>query len=176
MGKAIQFFEVVQGQRIDLENEDNRVWKDGYALSYTVKSAYNHLRGVEKGRMSQCTNSFGGVKLCLLHQLVLGGCWKIRLLLGSIWKAVRLRSKVLCVVYVGWMRSFVVICSLSVELLGLFGVNALLGSFGVNALLGVIFVSHNDSLLNFFQFRICNTTDSVNDVWGAFRIVVVSEI
>ena len=35
---------------------------------------------------------------------------------------------------------------------------------------------HNDPLLNFFQFRINNAIDSVNDIWGAIWIVVVSEI
>jgi len=37
-------------------------------------------------------------------------------------------------------------------------------------------MSHNDPLLIFFQFRLCNAPDSVNDVWGAILIVVISEM
>ena len=34
------------------------------------------------------------------------------------------------------------------------------------AWLGVQFVSHNDPVLNFSQFRLCNASASVNEVWG----------
>jgi len=42
--------------------------------------------------------------------------------------------------------------------------------------LGVSFVSHNDPILNFHQFRMCNASATVNEVWGTVWIVVVSEI
>ena len=44
------------------------------------------------------------------------------------------------------------------------------------AWLGVTLVSHNDPLLIFFQFRLCNVPQSVNDVWGAIWIAVISEV
>jgi len=42
--------------------------------------------------------------------------------------------------------------------------------------LGVSFVIHKDPMVNFLQFRLCQTSDSVNDVWGAIWVSVVSEI
>jgi len=64
--------------------------------------------------MSLCTKNFGGVKLRLLHLSRFEGFWKIRLLLWSIWKGVRLRLKVFCVVSVGWRSSLAVTYFLSV--------------------------------------------------------------
>jgi len=42
--------------------------------------------------------------------------------------------------------------------------------------LGVQNVLHNDPLLNFSQFRMCNASASVNEVWAVIWIVVVNEI
>jgi len=45
-----------------------------------------------------------------------------------------------------------------------------------SAWLGVQSVFHNVPLLNFSQFRICNATALVNEVWEAIWIAVVNEI
>jgi len=42
--------------------------------------------------------------------------------------------------------------------------------------LGVSFVIHKDPMANFLQFRLCQVSDSVNDVWGAIWVGVVSGI
>ena len=39
---------------------------------------------------------------------------------------------------------------------------------------GVSFVIHKNPLANFLQFRLSQTSDSVNDVWGAIWVGVVS--
>jgi len=44
------------------------------------------------------------------------------------------------------------------------------------AWLGVQFVSHNDPLLNFSQFRLCNVFALANEMWGVIWIAVVSEL
>ena len=44
------------------------------------------------------------------------------------------------------------------------------------AWLGVQSAFHNVPLLNFSQFRICNVSASVNEVWGVIWIAVVNEI
>jgi len=117
--------------------------------------------------MYMCTQSFGGVKQCPLHLSLLGGCWKIRLLLRSLWKGAGSWLKVFCVVFVGggedlsslifWMQNSLV------------------------SLMSLFYLAWSDvsesqwTNVNFFFFQ-CNTTDSVNDVWGAVWIVVISEI
>jgi len=42
--------------------------------------------------------------------------------------------------------------------------------------LGVSFVIHKDPLTNFSQFRMSQTSESVNDVWSAIWVGIVSEI
>ena len=54
--------------------------------------------------------SYGGAKLYLLLYLLLGGCWRISLLLGSIWKDEGCWLKILCVVCVGRRKNFSAIC------------------------------------------------------------------
>ena len=44
-----QFSQVVQGVSLDLEKEDSWAWKDEEVLHYTVKFAYNRLRGGREG-------------------------------------------------------------------------------------------------------------------------------
>ena len=44
------------------------------------------------------------------------------------------------------------------------------------AWLGVQFVSHNDPLLNFSQFRLCNASALANEMWGVIWTTVVSEL
>jgi len=62
-----------------------------------------------------------------LLYLQLGGSWRIRLLLGPIWKGVGCWWKVLCVVCVGRRKSLTAICFSLAVLLGGFGVFALSG-------------------------------------------------
>ena len=47
---------------------------------------------------------------------------------------------------------------------------------GCFAWLGVQFVSHNDPLLNFSQFRLCNASALASEMWGVIWIAVVSEL
>ena len=42
--------------------------------------------------------------------------------------------------------------------------------------LGVSFVIHSDPMQNFIQFRLSQASVSVNDVWGAIWVGIVSEI
>ena len=42
--------------------------------------------------------------------------------------------------------------------------------------LGVSFVIHKNPLANFLHFRLCQASDSVNDVWSAIWVGVVSGI
>jgi len=44
------------------------------------------------------------------------------------------------------------------------------------AWLGVQFVSHNDPLLNFSQFRLWNVSASANEMWGVIWTAVVREL
>ena len=37
-------------------------------------------------------------------------------------------------------------------------------------------MSHNDPLLNFSQFRLCNASASANEMWGVIWTAVVSEL
>jgi len=42
--------------------------------------------------------------------------------------------------------------------------------------LGVVSMDHNDSCYHFLQSKLGRASESVNDVWGALWIAVVSEI
>jgi len=72
-----QFSQVVQGVCFDLENEDSWFGRMGRCYHIRLFLPIIGLGGAEKGRMPLCLNSFGDVKPCLLHLLLLGGCWKI---------------------------------------------------------------------------------------------------
>jgi len=37
-------------------------------------------------------------------------------------------------------------------------------------------VSHNDLLLNFSQFRLCNASALASEMWGVIKIAMVSEL
>ena len=80
--------------------------------------------------------------------------------------------KVLCVVFVGWRWNPGRCCShLFFECRF-----AWLVWSRYFAWLGVQFVSHNDPLLNFSQFRLCNASPLVNEMRGVIWTVVVSEL
>ena len=117
----------------------------------------------------QFSVSYGVVKLYRLLYLQLGGCWRIRLLQGSIWKDVGCWWKVLCVVCVGRRKSLTAIC---------FSLTILLGGFGVFVFkwLRVSFVSHIDHSSNFAQFKLSMFFYSFNDVWSTIWVGVVGEI
>ena len=69
----------------------------------------------------------GDAKSYLLLFLLLGGCLKISLILGSFWKGEGCRLKILCVVCVGRRKNLIAICFSIVVLFGAFGVYALSG-------------------------------------------------
>ena len=119
------FLQVLQGAMLDLEDEDSWVWKVGELQTYSVNYAYVLFRQDREEELSFVYNKCGGVKFCVLHFSLLGGCWRIRLLLRSIWKVVELWSTTFCAVCVGRRRNPTTICFSIADLLYLFGVNAL---------------------------------------------------
>ena len=92
------FFQVMQGLGLDLEEEDSWVWKVGKFQTYTVNSSYVSLRRDQEGEKSYAYNKFWRCKALSSALITAWRVWRIRLLLGSIWKGVGLQSKVLSVV------------------------------------------------------------------------------
>ena len=57
------FFQVLQGLRLDLEEEDSWVWKVGKFQTYTINFAYVSLRRVREGEKSYAYNKFWRCKV-----------------------------------------------------------------------------------------------------------------
>jgi len=55
-----QLFEEIKGLSIDPDIDDSWVWRDGMPTEFSVKSAYNVLRGHSEGICQNCT-TFSGV-------------------------------------------------------------------------------------------------------------------
>jgi len=154
---------------LDLEKEDSWVWKDGEGLSYTVNSAYNRLR---RGREGENAIVFKQLWRCKALPSALVTAWRV--LENKLATRVNLEKRGIAVesplcslcrvevesnnhlcfecrfVWLVWSRCF--------------------------AWLGVQFVSHNDPMLNFSQFRLCNVSALASEMWGVIWIAVVSEL
>jgi len=161
------FSQVVQGVCFHLDKEDSWVWKGGEALSYTVKSAYNRLRGGQEGENATVFKQFWRSK-ALPSALVT--TWRV--LENKLATRVNLGK---CVVE----SSLCSLCRVEKESNShLFFESSFLWLVWSRCFtwLGVQFVSHNDQLLNFSQFRLSNASASVNEVWGVIWTAVVSEL
>jgi len=161
--------QLLQGVKMDAGGVDSWFWKvEGYQ-SFTVNSAYIKVRRVSDGEFSPI--------YCRL--------WRCKVLSSAVFLAWRVLENRIAT-RVNLVRREVVVENPVCCLCGkveessshLFSVCDF--SWRVWCLcfewLGVLFIIHFDPMQNFIQFRLSQTSVSVNDVWGAIWVGIVSEI
>ena len=162
--------QLLQGVKMDVGGVDSWVWKAEGSQSFTVNSAYNKVRRVSDGESSPI--------YCRL--------WRCKALPSVVFLAWRVMENRIATRVNLVRRGGVVVENSVCCLCGkvdessshLFVVCDF--TWRVWSLcfewLGVSFVIHLDPMQNFIQFRLSQTSVSVNDVWGAIWVGIVSEI
>ena len=164
-----QFFQLLQGAKLESEKADCWIWKAGGFHTFTVNSTYFQVR---KDRVWEVSPIYSKLWRCKALPSALVTAWRV------------MENKI--ATRVNLERRGVVVENLVCGLCGkveesschLFSVCEF--TWRVWCLcfewLGVSFVIHKDPLVNFQQFRLCSASDVVNDVWGAIWVGVVSGI
>jgi len=140
-----------------LEEEDRWVWKDGEFPKYTVTSAYNCLRRFVEEENISVYNKFWRSKASLLALVY---AWRVSK--NKIATRVNLEKR-------GITVESLLFCFCGVEEESchhLFFECRIVWKIWSQcfAWLEVSFVSHNEPILNFHQFRMCNASATVNEV------------
>ena len=164
-----QFWQVLQDVRLVSGEADNWVWKVGGVQTFSVNSAYTHVR-----RDSEVEGSpiFSKLWRCKVVPSALFTAWRV--LENKITIRVNLERRgvmvenALCCLCGKEEESY---CHLFFDCSFAWRVWCFCYKW-----LGVSFVSHIDPMSNFAQFKMSQSLDSVNVVWSTIWVGVVSEI
>ncbi|XP_068497961.1 uncharacterized protein [Phaseolus vulgaris] len=162
-----QLVQLLQGAKLELGKEDCWIWKAGGFKTFTVNSAYVQVR---KDTVGEVPPVYSKLWRCKALPSALFTTWRV--IENKVATRVNLER---CGVVIE--NPLCCLCGMVEESFShLFSVCDFAWRVWYICFkwLGVSFVIHKDPLANFLQFRLSQTSDSVNDVWGAIWVGVVS--
>ena len=161
-----QLVQLLQGTKLEPRKEDCWIWKAEGFQTFTVNSAYVQVR---KDTVGEVPPVYSKLWRCKALPSALLTSWRV--IENKVATKVNLERRgvvienPLCGMVEESSNHLFSVCDFAWRVWCLYF-----------KWLGVSFVIHKDPLANFLQFRLNQVSNSVNDVWGAIWVGVVSGI